>query len=279
MGKTMKTPTFISAFIVITATCLAQPPRIDKPPESVPHVQDFKLRITFHNAGAVATGVAEIVIRNGVGYQFLSDKNSPVSIIDWKQGTVTLLDLDRQIKTVVTAKQLDQFLGELHDDADRMVSIEEKSKSRSDRVSAEITRPLIDPNFEESYDEKAHLLTLKNRSVTVEMKGEVETDEARRDAYASCLIAVIGLGSMRDPDLLPPFTHLEAFKTMMLTYKLRPLEVTIIYKLAGPPKKMRINYELVSKLSGREIEAIARIVKLNAITRAVGLNEFDGPVE
>ena len=275
----MKIRIILSALIVMTSAGLAEPPRSGEPAEHSPVVQDFKLRVTFHGAGAATTGVAELVIRNGVGYQFLSDPKSPVSIIDWNQGTITLLDLDRRIKTVVTAKQLDQFLGELYEEADRIVSMEEKSKSRSDRVSAEITRPLIDPNFEETYDDKAHSLTLKNRSVSIEMKGAAETDEARREAYSSCLIAVTGLGSMRDPDLLPPFTHLEAYKTLMLKHKLRPVEVTIVYRLTGPPKKLRIDYELISKLSEREIEAIARINKLNAIARAVSLNQFDGAGE
>ena len=180
---------------------------------------------------------------------------------------------------MVTAKQLNAFLRELYDDSDKIVSIEEKSKSRSDRVSGEISRPLIDPNFEETLDEKAHSLTLKNRSVTVEMKGEVETDDARRDAYASCLTAVTALGAMRDPDLIPPFTRLEAFKAMMMKHKLRPVEITFVYRLAGSPKKMRIDYELVTKLSDREIEAIARIKKLDKITPEVSLNVFEGSPE
>ena len=55
--------------------------------------------------------------------------------------------------------------------------------------------------------------------------------------------------------------------------------MTIVYRLTGPPKKLRIDYELISKLSEREIEAIARINKLNAIARAVSLNQFDGAGE
>ena len=264
---------------LLAVTSFAQPPREEKAQEPPREIQDFKLRITFRGARTTTTGVAELVFRGGICYQFLSENDSAVTVIDWKRGTLTLLDLERRLKAVVTAKQLENYLGALYEESENIVATEEKSKSRSDRVSAEISRPLIDPNNEETFDAKTSLLTLKNRSVTIEMKGEAETDDARREAYASCLLAGIELGAMRDQTLLPPFTRLEAFKAMLFKHKLRPVEVSFLYRLAGPPQKIRMSYEWAAKLSDKETEAIAHIIKLDKLAKEVPLNEFDGSSE
>ena len=91
----------------------------------------------------------------------------------------------------------------------------------------------------------------------------------------SCLTALARLGALRDPEGLPPFAQLEALRGLVTERHLRPVEITILYRLAGPPKRLRWTYQLVPELTDSEREAISRIEPLRASARYVRYRVYE----
>jgi hypothetical protein len=196
-------------------------------------------------------------------------------IIDPANSRLLLLDLERQIQTEVTSKKLDETVGRSHDSTRALVERQEKSKTRAERIAAAMSRDLIDPQFEAKFDPNSRRLRLTNASVEVEALGEPEPDHARLNVIVNCLAAVAKLSTLRDPENLPPFVRLEALRTMTAEHQLRPTEMSFIFRLSGPPKKLRWTYRVVPELSAREREALERIDQMRSAARFVRYEKYE----
>ena len=110
---------------------------------------------------------AELVVRNGVAYYFLSDSEDEVILIEPGLSRVVLIDLDRKIQAEITAKQLDGFLAKLYTKTLADVEHLEKNGGRAGKIAATMSRDLIDPQFKVVETPESHKLTLSNPSVEV----------------------------------------------------------------------------------------------------------------
>ena len=89
------------------------------------------------------------------------------------------------------------------------------------------------------------------------------------------LAAFLKLEAIRDPASLPPFVALEALHRLDEDHSLRPAEIMFLYRLAGPPRKVRWTYRLQQSLSAQESEAISKIVLLSQRTRFVRFDRYE----
>lgn len=241
-------------------------PATDAPAARPAPSSEFKLVVTMFGAGKEPLATADLVARKGVAYQFITEAPAEVLVIDPRGSRLILLDLTRKVQTEVTSCRLDANLERLHRKLTAAVAAKEKSPSRADRVAASMTRDLIDPRFQETYDPRALRLRLKNPTVEVDAVGDREPDAERLMLTVNCLAAIMKLGALRDPDSLPPFTRLESLREIAAVHRLRPTEVSYLYRLAGPPRKLRWTYRLVPTLTEREGQALSRV---DAIRRAL----------
>lgn len=261
----------IGCILTIGLACIlgmaAEPPSAPPP--------DFKLALGLFGADQAPLGTGELVVRKGVAYQFLSEAKQEVQIVDPNHARVILLDLKRKLQTEITPSQLDAHVARLRRTIEAAIETREKSKDRSDRVAAGMSRELVNPNFKTEFDPLSHRLRLANATVEVVATGDPEPDSRRLALIQCVLTAIVKLGSLREPDTLPPFTRLEALNALMTGHKLRPAEVTMVLRLAGPPKKLRWTFKLVAELTNREREAIARVDQLRVNTRFVPYASYD----
>jgi hypothetical protein len=244
----------------------------DKPPDAS---HDFKLVVRLFGAGKDAIASAELVVRGGVGYQFVSEVPEEVVIIDPARARVSLIDLARKLQTELTSQRLDAALAGLHRKKKAAIEAQEKAGGRASRVFAGMSRDLVEPSFRESYDPSSHRLRLNNPSVDVDALGEPEADKARLVVIVNCLAAVAKLTALRDPTNITPFTRLDALRAVATEHGLRPKEMTFLYRLAGPPQRLRWTYQLVPALTDREREAIARVDRSRANTPFVPYEEYE----
>lgn len=256
------------SLLLLLPTLLLAPPEPGMP-------ADFKLAVELHGVekGAIATGV--IVVRKGTAYQFLSTSRDEVQVVDPAGPTVTLINLRKRLQTQVTAAQLAAGGDRLRRSIETAARRREASDDRSERVAAAMSRDLIEPNFAARYDETAHRLHLSNPSVDVDAAGEPDADNGRLGLIEVCLSALARLNALRDPAGLPPFTVLETYHALIGTRHLRPTDVSVVYRLAGPPRKLRWTYRLVPELTDDEREAISRVDSLRASARFVRYNAFE----
>jgi len=258
---------------VLAALAANPAPAADGPPA------DFKLVIHVFGVGKSPLASADLVVRKGVAYQFMTEAADEVMIIDPAQGRMMLLDLGRKVQTEVTAVGLDNALARLHRRLTATVAAREKTGKRADRVEASMTRDLIDPKFTERFDPATNRLRLTNGSVEVDAVGEPEPDPARLIAIVNALAAVAKHDTLREPEALPPFARLAAFRALAAQRGLRPTEITLLFRLAGPPKKQRWTYRLVTSLTDREREAISRVDRLRETAAFVGHDAYERPVD
>lgn len=239
------------------------------PPLRSPTPDDFKLKIDVFGVGKIPNSRAELIVRRGVAYQFLSNSPEEVLILDPSSSRVALLDLQRKIRTEVPSKKLDAHLGTLFKRVSVAVESRAKSGTRADRVSSAMSRDLIEPKFQETFDAESGKLRLANPTVEVDAVGVPDEDGPRVALIVKSLYALTKLGSYREPDQIPPFTRLEVLRRLCVAHRLRPTEITFVYRLAGPPQKLRWTFELVPNLTDREIEAISRVDRFRGTSKLV----------
>ncbi len=238
-------------------------------------LNDFKLTIAQFGAGQKSLASEEVVVRNGLAFHFISGESLEVILIDPVRSRLELIDLDRKVRTEVSFRRLEIFQEELFRAINASSVKQEKRGGRANSVSAAMSRNLIDPRFASTYDAMSHKLRLTNSTVEVDAKGEPDSDQTRLGFISRALAILVKLESFRDPTGIPPFSKLAALDGLIESRKLRPTELSFLFRLAGPPKRLRWTYELESKLTERETEALARIDAMRQRCRLISYEEYD----
>lgn len=246
-------------------------------PTTTSTAADFKLVVRWFGVGDKPRATAELVARGGVVYQFLAESPGEILVIEPAAGRVTLFDLRRRVLTELSAKRLDAGLARLHRRTAEGVDRQGKSEAKADRVAAAAGRDLIEPRFAESYDPAAHSIRLTNPTVEIDARGEPEPDGGRLLLVANALAATVKVDVLRDPENLTAFTRLDALRRLVADRRLRPTELSALYRLTGPPQRARWTYRLVPALTDREREALTRIDAARTQSKAVGFEEYERP--
>lgn len=170
--------------------------------------QDFRVETDVFADDAKEPIVQNLTLfAGGVIYDFLLTEPEEVTLLDLSRARLVLLSPGKKLRTDLPTDQVLKFVAML------------KTQSPSARLVA-----LIDPQFEESYDEMTHRLRLTSKHVIYEVK-YVEpkaTDAARR--YQEFADWYARLNSMR-PDNPPPFGRIRLNK-VLADKNLMPEEVT-----------------------------------------------------
>jgi hypothetical protein len=256
-----------------TLACRAEEP----PSRGGDAAPEFKLETELFDVRKTPEARSELLSRNGTAYQFIEGVTEEVIVIEPARRRVELLDLRRSIRTVLTAQRLDAAVARLHRRLTFDIDRQTQSALRRDRVAAEMDRDLADPRFIESYDPTAHRLRLSNPTVEVVALGEPETERERLDMVTNSLAATTKLAALRDPDGLPPFARLDTLRILSGVRRLRPTEITYLYRLGDRPTKVRWTYRLIPSLTAKEREVLSRIEARLETARMVEFADYDRP--
>ena len=243
---------------------------VDGPPV-VP--ADFKIHVESFGLAKEPVFTEEIVVREGKAYLFPSNSKEVV-IFEPAQARLEIVDVGRSVQTEVTFKALDLSLEKIKTTLREEVEKREKLGGKANVVEARMTRDLFETKLNVVQDPRLNRVRLTNPAVEVVADGESEADAPRLAMVATILNTVAKLGAFRSPTDLPPFVELEAIASLTGDRKLRPTELTYLYRLAGPPQKFHRTYRLVPKLTDREIEAIARINRLREVVPSVRYERY-----
>ena len=245
-----------------------------RPGSSPAQPADFRVEIENFGARKEPIRRAELLVREGRAYWLLSDANE-VIVYEPSAGVVDLLDLERMQRTSLSAPKVEAVLDRHRRsklaDAQRL----RRAEGRAQRLAGEMGRDVIEPAFQATFDAAANRLKLSNGSVEVDAVGEPEPDAVRRAFEADALGLVLKLEGVRSPDQLPPFCALDALRRLTREHRLRPLEITFLYRLAGPPLKMRWTYKLQPSLTERQRASLARVERARAQAKVVPFDEYE----
>jgi hypothetical protein len=257
--------------IVVGLIAFVSTARADGPSPTVP--ADFRMTVGSHGAGPDPIYTEEIVVHSGRIY-VLPSNSKEVTIIEPSRSSLEILDVGRKVQTEITFQKLDESLVKLKTSLRDAIAKLEKQGGRGKLLEAQMTRDLFETRLEVTFDAKSNHLRLKNPAVEIEADGEAETDPARLAFIKSSLVNIARLGAFRAPNDLPPFVELETINDLIDQRKLRPTSIAYLYRLAGPPQKMRRTYKLTPTLTVREIEAIRRVDKLRESARSVRYDQY-----
>jgi hypothetical protein len=234
---------------------------------------DFKIVVESFSLKKEPVVTEEIVVRHGKAYIFPSDSKEVV-IIEPTEALVEIIDIGRRVQTEVSFQALDQSVAKIKSGLREAVEKFEKLGGKGNLIEAKMTRDLFETKLTIVQDPKLNRVRLTNPVVEVVADGEPETDTPRLAMIASILGTVAKLGAFRAPADLPPFVELETIASLTGDRKLRPTELSYLYRLAGPPQKLRRTYRLVPNLTDREIEAIARINRLREVAPSLRYERY-----
>jgi len=235
---------------------------------------DFKVRIEVYGPRKDPLRRAELMARKGRAYWVMSESNE-VIIYDPAAGVLELLDLGRMQWTDLPLKKVDDLLGRWRKAKLSATDKLQEAGGRANELAAGMARDLVTPKFEVAFDAAANRLRLSNASVNVDVLGEPEADAVRRAFQADALVWFLKLETIRDPRAVPPFPAFDALKTLTGEHPLRPAEVTFVYRLAGPPRKVRWTYRLEPTLSEREAATIAKIDRARERARFLRFDRYE----
>jgi hypothetical protein len=244
----------------------------DKPAPKPP--ADFRLVINLYGVRAEPLNTTEIFVWKGRAFRVMSD-TSEVVVYDPNLGILELLDLQRSVHADVSMRMLDQAEARLRKSLTAAIAKREAAGKRADRIEAEMSRHLLEPNFKAEFDAERGHLHLSNPVTEIDMTGAPDDDTNRLTMIADSLVALTKLGSMRDPSTLPPFTRIDAVKALVGTHHLRPTEMTVIYRLAGPPKKYRWTYSLLTKIANDEYQTLAKLSAVLERSKPLRFNDYE----
>jgi hypothetical protein len=242
--------------------------------DPAPTPADFKLVLARFDAGPNPVDRAEMLVHGGRAYQW-SPEATEILVVDPVQSRCELLDLRRKTMTRVAFRSLDAYTAALH----KVIAAKAKKLvdqgGKANEIAAQMSRDLIEPRFSASFDPKADRLHLTNASVTIDALGVADPDAARLALIALSQAALIKLSALREPEAIPPFNRLVTLATLTSKYKLRPVEMTFLYRLAGPPLKARWTFRLVESLTPNELKAIQRLDGFREKAKLLPYNEYE----
>ncbi len=242
-------------------------------PVAPPVAGEYKIVVAGFGVKADPIVREEIVARNGRIYHFTTGSKE-VAIIDPARGQVNLLDLARRVETVIPFARLDEGLVKLKGTLNATIRDREAKGGRANAIEAEMTRDLVDPRFRPTSDAASGRLRMANPTVEVEATGEPDADAARLASIAVALRSIAKVGAFRDPTDLPPFIELDAITALAAERRLRPTEISYLYRLAGPPRRLRRTYRLQPDLTPREREAIDNVDRFREAIREVRHEQY-----
>jgi len=257
--------------VAVVLTSILATGRAEGP--SAPVAADFKIQVDSFALKPEPLAREELVARRGRVYQFATG-TTEVVVVDPARGRVEILDIKRKVQTEIDFARLDEGLARVRARLDQTIRDREATGARAGAVEAAMTRDMLDPRFRRSGEPGARRVRLTNPTIEIDADGEPDPDPLRLALVARAMESIAKLGAFRVPDDLPPFAELEAIAALSADRRLRPTSISYLYRLAGPPRRLRRTYRLVPALTDREREAIARVDRLRESAKVVRYEQY-----
>ena len=239
---------------------------------------EYKLSFHYEDVKESGTLSGEVLFRENRVYQFLTGSDEVV-VIDPAGKTVHLLDFRRKATTELKFSTIEGSLEKYRKDLRTDISGSEATNTRAGRLEAAMDRDLLDPRFKVEPDNTGLRLRLLNPTIEVDATGEPDRDELRLERIEEALALTAKLRALRVSDGIPPFAQLDTLSALCSARKLRPVQLTFLFRLTGPPEKYRWSYSFTPTLTEREWEALQRIDSLLLSTGPMSFERYERLIE
>ena len=244
----------------------------DKPAVSA----DFRLKVDLRDIAPENLAAAEMIAYQGRILEIFEGGDEMI-LIDPVARRVEVIHLDRKQIAHLSFDRLDAETASYKNRLQRTVDKLSKSNRRADKLSASKTRDLIEPPGDWSYDAKAHSLKRIGKTTEVEAEGVVDDDARRLELMRLALTYLIKLDTYRSSDKIPPFTQLQTINLLMNEHRLRPTEMSFLYRLNGPPVRYRWSYQMSPGLTPADVELWTKLDQFRKTATLMDFDAYDRP--
>jgi len=232
----------------------------------------------------VSVALKETTTNQGTSAEWLAYKGRVLEIIDGRHELilidpaarrVELLDLDRKRIARISFSRLDAELSAHKKRLQRTVDKLSGSSERAKKLNAAKTADLLNPAGDWTYDAKTHTLRRDGTTSEVTATGIPDEDAARLELFRLSMVYLIKLDSYRAPEKLPPFVQLQAIDALVKTHRLRPSEMSLLFRLNGPPIRFRWTHEMTPSLTAKDVELWTKLENFLKTAQLVDLDAYD----
>jgi hypothetical protein len=239
---------------------------------------EFKIRFWHYGVEKEPLASGEIVVSRGRIYQTL-EGSKEIIVFDPAKKRIDLIDLGAKKRSDLTYRELDEAISAIRTTISESITDSEKKNTRAGRIAAEMKRSQLEPRFQANYSEAERRVKLSNAYIQVDAKGAEEPDPARLAVLGEAMAVSTKLVAMREAGDFYPFAQLDAFSALIGERKLRPEEMTFMFRLAGPPEKHRWVYELVPTIPERERAALEKVDMLLVSTPRTTFDRYERRID
>ncbi len=234
----------------------------------------YKLAYKYTDVKELSSLSGEYFFREDRVYHFL-DASDEVMIIEPAQKMVRFLDLRRKVATELSFARIDAAIENYGNDLRAGIKANQQQNTRAGRIEAAMEADLLEPHWSVEGDDRLHRIRLFNETIEVDATGIPEPDEARLARVGEALSINIKLTTLRFPDAIAPFAHLDTLSVLARDRKLMPSEISFLFRLAGPPEKYLWSYGFGPTLTDREWEALRRVDALLIRTKTLTFDRYE----
>jgi hypothetical protein len=229
----------------------------------------------------VSVALKEATTDQGISAEWLAYKGRVLEIIDGRHELilidpiarrVELLDLNRKRIARISFDRLDAELAAHKARLQRTVDKLATSSERADKIKAAKTADLLNPAGSLTYDVKSHTLRRTGKTSEVVATGAPDGDSGRLEMIRLSLAYLVKLDTYRAPEKLPPFVQLHAINALIQDHHVRPTEISLLFRLNGPPIRFRWTHVMTPSLTAKDVELWT---KLDNFLKTANVMDFD----
>jgi hypothetical protein len=238
---------------------------------------DFRVNVELKETTSDQGVSAEWLVYKGRVLEII-DGRLELILIDPIARRVELLDLDRKRIARISFDRLDAELAAYKARLQRTVDKLSTSSERADKLNAAKTADLLNPNGTLSYDAKNHTLRRTGKTSEVVATGTPDGDAARLELIRLSMGYLVKLDTYRAPEKLPPFVQLQVVDALIQQHHLRPTEMSLLFRLNGPPIRFRWTHAMTPSLTAKDVELWTKLDRFLKTAHVMDLDTYEQAV-
>lgn len=241
-----------------------------------PTSHDFRLSVKLRDVAAGPATEAEMIGYQGRILQMI-DGRSELILIDPIARRIEVLNLDRKCIARISFDRLDAEVAAYKSRLQTTVDKLAVSTHRADKLNAAKTGDLLTPKGKLIYDKALHTLRRVGETTEAEARGVPDRDADRLALIRASLTSLIKLDTYRSPEKVPPFVQLQAIDALITEHRLRPTEMSFLYRLNGPPIRFLWTYKLTPGLAATDLELLTKLQEFRRNAALIDFDAYDRP--
>ena len=228
-------------------------------------VKPYKLKVTTFGLAPEPLSKDEYIFLKDRIYLIPLDEPEMI-VVDRSESIIDLIHTKKRCQCELSIKELNQGIDKHRANLFQKIDTQEGQGGRANRLESKMARELVEARLSVTNLEGAGRWRMVNGVVEVEAEGKLPAPPVDSASLRLALETRLKIFAIRSPKDMPPFVELAALKEIFEVKKLAPTSISTIYRLAGPPLKVRRTYSWSDEVTDRDLRALSLVETLRETT-------------